>query len=141
MPYIPVRARSGWKSRFGGRKALDERAPHGTIAASAFGGSLVGLLTLLEAPNLALDLGLGARALRVAFDAAPEDGAVAEDQGRFALTSRALLGLRVGGTVRASLQAGAGLPLVAVKASEGTQVVTGVAGAELFLATGLEVAF
>lgn len=139
--HVPVEGPFGLEVTFGGRKALDERAPHGTIAASAFGGSLVGLLTLLEAPSLALDFGLGARALRVAFDAAPEDGAVAEDQGRFALTSRALLGLRVGGTVRASLQAGAGVPLVAVKASEGTDVVTGVAGAELFLATGLEVAF
>jgi hypothetical protein len=137
----PVSGQWGLEFSFGGRKALDERAPHGTIAASALGGSVMGLLTLLEAPSLALDFGLGARALRVAFDASGEEGAVAEDQARFALTSRAALGLRVGGMVRASLQAGGGLPLVAVKASEGTQVVTGVAGAELFLATGLEVAF
>ena len=92
-------------------------------------------------PACGFDFGLGARAFRVAFDATAEDGAVADDQGRFALTSRAAFGLRVGGTVRASLQAGAGLPLLAVKASEGAREVTGVAGAELFLATGLEVAF
>ena len=139
--FVPVTGPLGLEVTLGLRKALDERAPHGTIAASAIGGSLMGLVTLLEAPSLALDFGLGARALRVAFDATAADGAVADDQGRFALTSRAALGLRVGGMVRASLQAGAGLPLIAVKASEGPREVTGVAGAELFLATGLEVAF
>jgi hypothetical protein len=139
--FLPLDGPFGLEVALGARKALDARAPHGTIAASAIGGSLTGFFTLVEASSLALDLGLGARALRVSFDASAKDGAVADDKARFALTSRAALGLRVGGTVRASLLAGAGVPLVGVKASEGEREVTGVAGAELFLSTGLEVTF
>lgn len=138
---LPITRPFGLELSLGGRKALDERAPHGTVGASAFGGALLGFVTLHERPSFSVDFGLGMRAFWIAFDASAESGAVADDQGRWALTSRAALGVRGGGRVRASLTGGAGVPLLAVKASEGSEVITGVAGLELFLATGVEVRF
>lgn len=138
---LPFTRGVGIELGLGARKALDVQAASGAVSASALGaeGSLwVGLVT---SATFGLDLFAGVRALRVSFDANAGGGATERDSANWAVSGRTGLGARVGGTLRAALRAGAGLPLAAVEITDGDRVISGVSGLELFAASGLEVAF
>ncbi len=137
----PFAGAFGLEIAIGARSSLAVQSPNGTVSASALAAEAELFARVLAAQSFELDLFAGPRAARIAFDASSAGGASEHDSARWAVTARAGLDARIGGGLRASVRAGAGLPLVAVEIADAGRVISGVAGLELFASTGLEVAF
>ena len=123
----------------GARRALSERAPHGSIGASALSAEVGLSLSFLRRSRLELQALVSERLLRLSFEPEAAAGAAASSQHGLALTSRVGLGLAFGspGVLRSYTALGAGLPLKSFSAADGDATITGASKLELFGSTGL----
>jgi hypothetical protein len=134
---VPLGSSVGVGLALGGRRALSEQAPHGSIAARALAAELGLMLVLARRGGLELGAGISGRALWLTFEPAPAGGAEASTQSGLAFITRAGLSLVFGGRLKSYASLGAGLPLRSFSASDSGAEVTGASSLELFAATGL----
>lgn len=134
---LPLGSLTGASVALGGRRALSEQAPHGSIGARALAAELGLSLLLVQRPGLELGAGVSGRALWLTFEPASAGTARASTQSGLAFIARAGLSLVFGGKLKSFASLGAGLPLRSFAASDSGAEVTGASSLELFAATGL----
>jgi hypothetical protein len=134
---LPLGAFTGASVALGGRRALSEQAPHGSIGARALAAELGLSVLLVQRPGLELGAGVSGRALWLTFEPASAGTAQASTQSGLAFIARAGLSLVFGTKLKSFASLGAGLPLRSFSASDSGAEVTGASGLELFAATGL----
>lgn len=139
---LPLAARLTLALDAGFRQGLRVSAPDGRVLSSAIGGDAALRFAVLHAAAGDAGVTAGARLAATRFRGAA--GAPAHDAELSGLTAFARLGafgsLRLGGALYLDATVGAGAPLRALEATDDGEVVTGVAGVELFGALGLGVA-
>jgi hypothetical protein len=134
---LPLGSLTGASVALGGRRALSEQAPHGSIGARALAAELGLSLRLVQRPGLKLEAGVSGRALWLTFEPSSAGTAQASTQSGLGVIARAGLSLVFGGRLKSFASLGAGLPLRSFAASDSGAEVTGVSSLELFAATGL----
>lgn len=116
-----------------------EAAPHGEVGSRALGLAMTLRYELVSSSAVALDVGLGVRALLLQFRAAADAGARARDFADLSVDARGLGYARVPLALPLSLELGAGLgwPLRTVVVTDAGSEVGGVRGPELLGSVGL----
>ncbi len=136
---VPLGRIAGGLLAVGARRALSQRAAHGSVGATALSVEAGVSLVFLQRRGLDLGAFVSGRLLRLSFEPEAAAGATATAQSGLAVTSRVGFALAFGrpGLLRSYSALGAGLPLKSFSASDSGGIVTGASQLELFASTGL----